>query len=117
MMFMNRAAIAALLSALVFPGAGHFYLRRARRAWLFLVPALAGAIVWLGNLATQVSALLDQVLAGTLAPDPVAIAARLEAQGGQSPLVTFAAILFAVCWVAAIIDAIAVARSARPRVG
>jgi hypothetical protein len=116
-MSMNRAAVAALLSALVFPGAGHFYLRRARRAWLFLVPALAGAFIWLGNLTSQVSTLLDQILAGTLAPDPVAIAARLEAQGGQSPLVQLAAIVFAVCWVAAIVDVIVVARSTRARGG
>ena len=111
---MNRAIVAALLSALVFPGAGHFYLRRPRRAWLFLVPALLAAVVWLGDVATQVSTLLDQVMSGALAPDPAAIAARMEAQGG-SPLVTLAGIVFVVFWAGSIIDSIVVARSTPPR--
>jgi uncharacterized membrane protein YtjA (UPF0391 family) len=112
---MNRAAVAALLSALVFPGAGHFYLRRPRRAWLFLVPALVAAVIWFGDVATQVSTILDQVMSGAVAPDPVAIAARLEAQGGSSPIVQLAAIVFVVFWLASIIDSILVARSARSR--
>jgi hypothetical protein len=112
---MNRAAAAALLSALVFPGAGHFYLRRPRRAWLFLVPALVAALIWFGDVATQVSTILDQVEAGTIAPDPAAIAARMEAQGGGSPLVSLAGIVFVVFWAGSIIDSIVVARSSRPR--
>ncbi len=112
---MNRAAAAALLSALVFPGAGHFYLRRARRAWLFLVPALVAAVIWFGRVATQVSTVLDQVMSGAVAPDPVAIAARVEAQGGNSPLVELAAIVFVVMWVGSIIDTIVIARRSRPR--
>lgn len=112
---MNRAAAAALLSALVFPGVGHFYLRRPRRAWLFLVPALLAAVVWFGNVTSEVSTLLDQVENGTLAPDPAAIAARMEAQGGQSPFISFAGIVFVVFWAGSIVDSIVVARSSRPR--
>ena len=112
---MNRTAAAALLSALVFPGAGHFYLRRPRRAWLFLVPALVAGIVWFGSITSQVSNLLGQVEDGTLAPDPAAIAARMEAQGGQSPLVSFAGIVFVVCWAGSIVDAIVVARRGADR--
>jgi hypothetical protein len=112
---MNRAVAAALLSALVFPGAGHFYLRRPLRAWLFLVPALVAALVWFGDVAAQVSTILDQVETGAIAPDPVAIAARMEAQGGGSPLVSLAGIVFVVFWAGSIIDSIVVARSSRPR--
>lgn len=107
---MNRAPAAALLSALVFPGVGHFYLRRPRRAWLFLVPALVAAIIWFGDVATQVSTILDQVASGAIAPDPVAIAARMEKEGGGSPLVSLAAIVFGVCWIGAIIDSFLIAR-------
>ena len=110
---MNRAPAAALLSALVFPGVGHFYLRRPRRAWLFLVPALIAAVIWFGDVATQVSTILDQVTSGALAPDPVAIAAKLEQQGGGSTLVPRAEIVFGVCWVGAIIDAFVIGRRSR----
>ncbi len=110
---MNRAPAAALLSALVFPGVGHFYLRRPRRAWLFLVPALIAAVIWFGDVATQVSTILDQVTSGAIAPDPVAIAAKLEKEGGSSPLVHVAAIVFAVCWVGSIVDALLVGRRSR----
>lgn len=107
---MNRAAAAALLSALVFPGVGHFYLRRPRRAWLFLVPALVAAVIWFGDVTSQVSAILDQVASGAIAPDPVAIAAKLEKEGGGSSLVSLASIVFVVCWIGAIVDCFLIAR-------
>ncbi|MGZ5199603.1 MAG: DUF6677 family protein [Telluria sp.] len=112
---MNRAPAAALLSALVFPGVGHFYLRRPRRAWLFLVPALVAAVLWFGDVMTQVSTILDQVQSGAIAPDPAAIAARMEAHGGDSLLTTLSGIVFVVFWAGSIIDSIVVARSSRPR--
>lgn len=107
---MNRAPAAALLSALVFPGVGHFYLRRPRRAWLFLVPALIAAAIWFGDVATQVSTILDQVASGAVAPDPVAIAAKLEKDGGTSLLVQASALVFVVCWIGAIVDSFVIAR-------
>jgi hypothetical protein len=111
---MNRAVSAALLSALVFPGAGHLFLRRPRRACLFIVPTLVAAFVYFGDMATRVSSMVDQVLAGRVAPDPAAIAARLDAQGA-APLVTLCGFVLLACWVGSIIDSFVVARTSAPR--
>jgi TM2 domain-containing membrane protein YozV len=112
--YMQRAVSAGLLSALVFPGAGHLYLKRPRRACLFLLPALVALFVLAGDIVQRASALADQVLAGTLAPDPAAIAARLQAQGGTSTLDTICSAVLVACWLGSIIDSIVVARAPAP---
>lgn len=112
---MNRGVAAALLSGLVFPGAGHLYLRRPRRACLFLIPTLVAAIVYVSDMAQRVSGMVDQVLAGSVAPNAAAIAAKLDAQGSSSPVATVSAIVLVVCWALAIIDSFVVARSSEPR--
>lgn len=109
---MNRSVKAALISALVFPGAGHLYLKRGARACLFLLPTLAAVIVFLDQAMEQASAIAGQILSGAVAPDPVAIAARLEQDGGGSTLATAAAVVMVVCWIGATADAYLLARAA-----
>lgn len=115
---MDRSVNAALISALVFPGAGHLYLRRAARGCLFLLPALLAVLYFLGQVATRASALADQVLAGTLPLDPALIAARLESQAGPaSPLMTISVVVMVVCWIGATVDAYLIGRAPRPPAG
>ncbi|MFL6675755.1 MAG: DUF6677 family protein [Massilia sp.] len=108
---MRRPVIASLLSAFVFPGAGHLYLRRPLRACVFLLPSLVAATWYFGDMLARASSLADQVMAGTVAPDPAALAARLEAQGG-SPLAALCGMLLLALWLAAIVDSFMVARAA-----
>ena len=42
---MDHAKKAALFNALLFPGCGHFYLKRYARGLVFLLPVLAGTLV------------------------------------------------------------------------
>lgn len=112
---MQHPVRAALLSAFVFPGAGHLYLRRPKRACLFLVPALVAAIWFANDVMTRATALADQVLAGTLPLDPAALAARLEAQGGSSHAATVCGVVLVVCWVGSIVDSFVVAQGAARR--
>lgn len=109
---MQRAVRAALLSAFVFPGAGHLYLRRPARGCLFLVPALVATIWFASDVVERASRLADQLLAGTLPLDPALLAARLEAQGGGSQLTTACALVLVACWAGSIIDALVVAHGA-----
>ena len=101
---MNRSVKAALISALVFPGAGHLYLKRGARACLFLLPTLVAVAVFLNEAMEQAGAIAAQIMAGTMSADPVAMAARLEQQGG-STLATLAATVMVVCWIGAAVDA------------
>lgn len=112
---MNRSVIAALLSALVFPGAGHFYLKRPARALAFLLPAAAAVLYFLGKVAGQVSEMVGLVQSGALAFDPVAIGARLEHSGIDSPMMTMAIWVMIACWLGAIVDAALLGRAARQR--
>jgi hypothetical protein len=106
---MTRALSAALLSAFVFPGAGHLYLHRKRRGMLFLLPALAAATVFVVDVMGRASAVVDKVMAGTVAPDLAAIAAQLEA--GGSTYGSAAATVLVLAWAGSIADAFVVARS------
>jgi len=104
---MKPKVVAALLSALVLPGAGQFYLRRRARAWLFLIPALAAGLFYLNHAFDQASALADQLLSGAMPLDPAAIEARVEAAPTPLP-VTISAIVFGVCWVGSVLEALLV---------
>lgn len=106
---MNRSVKAALISVLVFPGAGHLYLKRGARGCLFLVPTVVAVMVFLNDAMEQASAIAGEIMAGTMAPDPVAMAARLEQHGG-STLATVAAGVMIVCWIGAAVDAYMLAR-------
>lgn len=102
---MNRSVKAALISALVFPGAGHLYLKRGARACLFLLPTLVAVVVFLNDAMEQATVIAGEIMAGTMAPDPAAMAARLEQHGGGSTLATLAAGVMVVCWIGAAVDA------------
>lgn len=49
---MNIALKAALFSAFLFPGWGHFYLKKYKRGFFFLLPVLACVTAILGNVFT-----------------------------------------------------------------
>jgi hypothetical protein len=81
---MERSVRAALLSALVFPGAGQLYLRLRIRALLFIVPALGAVAVFLAQVWDLVNLISAEIAAGQVGLDPVAIAQRVELQAGSS---------------------------------
>lgn len=102
---MKRNVRGALLSGLLFPGIGQFYLGRRALALLFLVPAAVAGLAYADFALEQASAVADQVLSGAVALDPAAIAARIDAQA--TPLwVTAAGIVFVLCWMGSIAEAL-----------
>jgi hypothetical protein len=102
---MKSKFVAALLSGLVFPGVGQYYLGRRRRALWFVVLAAAGGLVYLNYSLDQATAVVDQVLGGRVALDPAAIAAKIEGQ--PTPLsVRISGVVFVVCWVGSILEAL-----------
>lgn len=100
---MKRRSVAAVLSALVFPGAGQYYMGRKMRALLFIVPAVVAGLVYFNYAMDQANAVVDQVLSGS-AVDPAALAAKIEAQ--PTPLrITLCGVVFIACWVGSIVEA------------
>ena len=102
---MSRSTTALLLSALVFPGAGHLYLKRRGRALLFIVPSVAAVIYFLTDAMKRAGAMADQIMSGALGTDPVAIAAKLEQAGATSGMLDLAIYVMLACWLGAMVDA------------
>jgi hypothetical protein len=102
---MKRKSVGVLLSALVFPGVGQYYLGRRTRALLFLVPAVVAAILYVNFALDAATMMTDQVLSGRIALDPAALEAQLAAR--PTPFsVTLAGIVFVVCYVGSIVEAL-----------
>jgi hypothetical protein len=104
---MNKSTKAALLSALVFPGVGHFSLRRHWRGMLFFLPALTSLLFQIYYVFTEASVVVSQVESS---PEPFDISALsilasgLES-GNQLFLMNFSSWVLLVCWLAGMIDA------------
>jgi hypothetical protein len=102
---MNRSTKAALLSGLVFPGIGQWYLRRLGLALLFALPALVAGYVYLDHSLDEANAIAGQILSGAVALDPAALEAKLESQ--PTPLsVTLCGVVFLVCWAGSVAEAL-----------
>ena len=101
---MKSKVVAALLSALVLPGAGQWYLGRRRLALVFLVPALVAGLAYADHALDDATAVAGQVLDGSLAPDAAAMSAQLAARP-RPGWVYGAGIVFGLCWVGSIAEA------------
>ena len=112
---MNRPVVAALISGLVFPGAGQLWLRRAARACVFLVPAALALSYLSSNVFHLALRLAEEIESGRLALDPGAIAERIAQQGDAgSAWLSVASGVLIVCWIASTVDAYLIARAPRP---
>lgn len=100
---MKPALKAALISALVFPGLGHIYLKRAARGCLFLLPTLVALTCIVMRVLERTRALLEQVQAGS---DLELLADQLTA-AAPSVAITVCAL----CWGGSIIDSFLIQKS------
>lgn len=95
----------ALLSGLVFPGAGYLPLKLYRRAFVTIFPAIIFlyGIVQVSIVRSQ--ALMDLLIAGKVAPDMLSMLRALEqvsevSMGWQD----FAGYGFMLCWAGSVFD-------------
>lgn len=96
---------AALLSGLVFPGAGYLPTKLYKRALITIIPALVFlyGIVQVSIVRSQ--ALMDLLIAGKVAPDMISMLGALEqisevSMGWQD----FAGYGFMLCWAGSVFD-------------
>lgn len=109
---MSKDVKAALLSGLVFPGLGHFYLKHQARGALLAVAAAAALYVLLSNIMARAEQIAAQIQRGEIAPDIATISQAVSSQaGGDDTLLSIAAIALPVVWLLGIIDAFRAGRS------
>lgn len=111
---MSRSTNAVLLSVLVFPGAGHIYLKRRRRALLFIVPTLTAATYFGMDLFKRASVIANEIMSGSMGMDPAAFAARVQPTDPTPFLISVAVYVLIACWTGAAIDAWLLGRAQAP---
>lgn len=110
---MRREIKAALLSGLLFPGAGQIYLKRYRRGVTMIAFALLIFIIILAKAVAAALASMSSMPLTDLAGDPNALArlaaasARDVSAGGKVLMV-----LFAGCWILSACDAYRIGKRA-----
>jgi len=102
---MKAKTKAVLISALLFPGLGHFVLKRAMRACLFIVPTLLAIGVLLRTTLALADRLVAEIQSGALPLDIPLIMERISAAGGDDTSTNVASLVIVVCWLGSILDA------------
>ena len=109
---MHKATKAALISAFIFPGCGHFYLKSKLRGGLFTLFS-AGCLYVLITFAVDIANDISEKLLNGETPLDVSrlmaeISSQLNGSAGETP--NIASLLLLGCWVVAIIDSFILGR-------
>ncbi len=102
---LSKRNLALLLSALVFPGSGHFVLGRKARGCLFLVPALVALVMVLRQIMARLDQVMAQIDSGALPLDVQLIVEKVDAlAANDGPAMTVAMSVLVACWIGSLID-------------
>lgn len=104
---MKKSTKAILLSALVFPGAGHLYLKKYISA-AGLVGVSSIALYYLITKSIEhAMQILDKIQSGTVPADAAAITDLVTQQvaGKEAQLLDLASVVIVICWIAGIAGA------------
>lgn len=112
---MNTSTKAALLSALVFPGAGHLLLKKYVMAGVLGAIATIGAYVLISQAVDIALLIADKINRGEIALDPERIAATIEqyTTAAQSQTADMAVYAVAAAWLIGVIDSFRQGRNTR----
>ncbi len=103
---MSRSLNPVLMSALIFPGAGHLALKRRGRASLFIVPVVMAVFFFAREVAAKITPIVDKIQNGELAPDPFMLYSLIKLQSSEAtPFMNLCAGVIVACWIGAAIDA------------
>ena len=108
---MNRSTKAVLLSALVFPGAGHLFLRKTLSAMLLIAVTFAAVYVLMTSVIQQANVIAEQILSGELQADLGSISNLVATPKDESSKINLATLALGIAWVVGIFDAWRVGRS------
>jgi len=109
---MKRSTKAVLLSALVFPGVGHIYLKKYVPGSLLAGAALTSLYYLTAKAVTRAMQIVDKILSGEIQPDIAVITELVSKQpaGTEALLINIATAIFTISWIAGMVDAYRVGR-------
>ena len=109
---MTKSLKAALLSGLVFPGAGQILLRRYGRGILIMVCVLAAVAVLVVTAARTATVMLRQLeMQGEVIDLDTLVRLAVEASHSTAPTYAGSIIWIVFCWVFSVIDAYRIGRA------
>lgn len=113
---MKRSTKAALISALVYPGAGHIMLKKPVTGFALIAAASAALWVVFSITISHTTRIVDKITSSELQPDIKSMMDMVTAS--QTPAeahrVKIATVIFAIVWLAAAIDAYRMGRRQDP---
>lgn len=110
---MKNSTKAALFSAFIFPGAGHFFLKKYVQAIILVgISSYAGYYLFSKSVEKALQ-IVGKIENGEVPPDVTAITELLSRQtiGNEAQLLDMATLVITICWLIGIIDSYRVAYS------
>ena len=109
---MSQSVTAFLLSALVFPGAGHLFLKKYIAGILLICSSLLTLSFFIGMAVERATQIAEKILSGEIQPDVATLMDMVtdQASGSDPRLMNIALILFIFFWVVGIVDSYLIAR-------
>ena len=103
---MKKSIKAALLSAFVFPGVGHFILKKHAQGMVIALATGYGLFVITSNLIDKAQKITDKILNGEIAIDVAAISAELTKQSNMADAqqINTATAVIIIAWVIGVLD-------------
>jgi len=110
---MKKSIKAAMLSAFVFPGAGHIFLKFYVSGILLIGVSSAGIYYLISNMVKNALQIVDSIQLGHIQADATVINQLLSSQttGNESQLLGIATTAVAICWILGIIDSYRIGRA------
>ena len=104
---MKKSTKAALLSALVIPGAGHIYLKKYFPGAALIGVTCAGLYYLISGAVAQASQILAQIQSSAIPPDIATITDLVtkSSSNSQGQLMSNITVIITLCWIGGIIDA------------
>ena len=106
---MKSTTTAALISALVFPGAGHIYLKKYVTGVILISISLAALYILISEATAQAFLIVEEMQNSGAPIDMVSIselATRQQPTGSDTGAMGTAMTILIICWIAGIIDSI-----------
>ena len=104
---MSKSTKAALLSALVFPGSGHIYLKRYIPGGVLIAAALAATYHIVSIAVQNALSIVEQIQRGEVSAEAISITelATQQSSASESQSIELATIVLILCWIIGIVDA------------